>query len=77
MARMIFCIFLKKNSEGQDHLVYPGELGEKIYNHISKKAWKKWIIKQTILINEKKLNMFNLDDRKIIENEMKLFLFKN
>ncbi|QCI20674.1 oxidative damage protection protein [Buchnera aphidicola (Brachycaudus cardui)] len=76
MRRIIFCTFLKEKSEGQDFQIYPGQLGKKIYNEISKKAWKTWIIQQTILINEQKLNMFNLEDRKKIEKHMKLFLFK-
>lgn len=76
MPRIIFCTFFKKKSEGQDFQSYPGELGKEIYDQISKKAWKKWLLKQTILINEKKLNMFNIKDRAIIEKHMKLFLFK-
>jgi len=75
MSRIIFCTFLKKNHEGQDYQVYPGKLGKKIYNQISKKAWHKWITKQTILINEKKLNMFDIMHQKEIEKEMKFFLF--
>ncbi|QCI16200.1 oxidative damage protection protein [Buchnera aphidicola] len=75
MKRIIFCTFLKTKSEGQDFQEYPGELGKKIYNEISKQAWKKWLEKQTILINENKLNMSKLEDRKKIEKEMKLFLF--
>lgn len=77
MNRIIFCKFLKEKSEGQDFPPYPGEIGEKIYNEISKKAWKKWIVQQTILINEKKLNMSYIKDRQKIEEYMKLFLFKN
>ncbi|ANZ22733.1 iron transporter [Buchnera aphidicola (Diuraphis noxia)] len=76
MPRIIFCTFLQKKSEGQDYQIYPGELGKKIYNKISKKAWKKWIMKQTILINEKKLNMNDINHRREIEKEMKFFLFK-
>ncbi|QCI20094.1 MAG: oxidative damage protection protein [Buchnera aphidicola (Brevicoryne brassicae)] len=76
MPRIIFCTFLEKKSEGQDYQSYPGELGKKIYNQISKTAWKQWIIKQTILINEKKLNMCNINDQEEIEKQMKLFLFK-
>lgn len=76
MCRIIFCTFLKEKSEGQDFQIYPGALGKKIYNEISKKAWKKWIIQQTKLINENKLNMLNPKDRKKIEQHMKLFLFK-
>lgn len=76
MNRIIFCTFLKKKSEGQDFQSYPGEIGQKIYNQISKKAWEEWIKKQTVLINEKNLNMFNIEDRKEIEKHMILFLFK-
>ncbi|AHG59851.1 oxidative damage protection protein [Buchnera aphidicola] len=76
MNRIIFCTFLKEKSEGQDFQCYPGKIGEKIYNEISKKAWKKWIVQQTILINENKLNMSNVKDRKKLEKHMKLFLFK-
>ncbi|WP_295164064.1 oxidative damage protection protein [uncultured Buchnera sp.] len=77
MSRIIFCTFLQKKSEGQDYPPYPGELGKKIYNQISKVAWKEWKLQQTKLINEEKLNMFNRNDRKKIEDYMKLFLFKN
>lgn len=76
MNRIIFCTFLKKKNIGQKFQTYPGKLGEKIYNEISQEAWNKWISKQTILINEEKLNMFDAKDRKKIEKHMKLFLFK-
>ncbi|PPI88520.1 oxidative damage protection protein [Candidatus Pantoea edessiphila] len=76
MSRIIFCSFLKCKTEGLDTKVYPGIIGKRIYNEISKQAWQKWINKQTILINEKKLNLINDKDRKILENEMIDFLFK-
>lgn len=74
--RIIFCEFLQKESEGQDFQCYPGTIGKKIYKNISKNAWQKWLSYQTILINENKLNMFNIEHRKKIEKQMKLFLFK-
>ncbi|QCI26952.1 oxidative damage protection protein [Buchnera aphidicola (Thelaxes californica)] len=74
--RIIFCSFFKKNEKGLNHNPYQGKIGKRIYNEISEKAWNQWIKKQTILINEKKLNMFNKQDRKIIEKEMQYFLFK-
>ncbi|PPI86464.1 oxidative damage protection protein [Candidatus Pantoea edessiphila] len=77
MNRIIFCSFLRCESEGQEYQVYPGDIGKRIYNEISKKAWKLWIEKQTILINEKKLNLINQKDRKILEDEMIKFLFKS
>ncbi len=63
MSRTIFCTFLQREAEGQDFQLYPGELGKRIYNEISKEAWAQWQHKQTMLINEKKLNMMNAEHR--------------
>jgi len=76
MSRTIFCTFLQRDAEGQDFQLYPGDLGKRIYNEISKEAWQKWMAKQTMLINEKKLNMMNPEDRKVLEKEMIYFLFE-
>jgi Fe-S cluster biosynthesis and repair protein YggX len=59
MSRTIFCTFLQREADGQDFQLYPGELGKRIYNEISKEAWAQWQHKQTMLINEKKLSMMN------------------
>lgn len=76
MSRTIFCTFLQREAEGQDFQLYPGELGKRIYNEISKEAWGQWQTKQTMLINEKKLSMMNVEDRKLLEEEMRKFLFE-
>ncbi|AEW44704.1 protein that protects iron-sulfur proteins against oxidative damage [Serratia symbiotica str. 'Cinara cedri'] len=76
MRRIIFCTFLRQYAEGQDFQLYPGDIGRRIFNEISKEAWNAWIKYQTILINEKKLNMMNLDARKWLEQEMQKFLFE-
>ena len=66
MSRTIFCTFLKRDAEGQDFQLYPGEIGKRIFNEISKEAWSQWMAKQTMLINEKKLSMMNPEDRKLL-----------
>ncbi|MGP4123684.1 MAG: oxidative damage protection protein [Sodalis sp. (in: enterobacteria)] len=76
MSRTIYCTFLEHEAEGQDYQIYPGELGKRIYDTISKKVWSQWQTKQTMLINEKKLSMMNFADRKVLEQEMINFLFK-
>lgn len=75
MTRMIFCQKLKQEAEGLDRPVYPGEFGQKIYEHISKIAWQQWIEHQTMLINEYKLNMMDKKARDFIKIEMEKFLF--
>ncbi|NJC99497.1 oxidative damage protection protein [Candidatus Erwinia dacicola] len=76
MSQTIFCTFLQRDAEGQDFQLYPGDVGKRIYNEISKEAWSQWMAKQTMLINEKKLSMMNPDDRKLLEQEMIKFLFE-
>ncbi|MBT9431007.1 oxidative damage protection protein [Candidatus Sodalis endolongispinus] len=76
MSRTIYCTFLKREAEGKDFQFYPGELGKRIFDNISKEAWAQWQTKQTMLINEKKLSMMNVADRKVLEQEMINFLFE-
>ncbi len=76
MSRTVFCEYLQKEAEGLDFQLYPGELGERIFNHISKVAWAEWQKKQTMLINEKRLNMMDPNDREFLEKQMTDFLFE-
>ncbi|WP_394128977.1 oxidative damage protection protein [Shewanella maritima] len=76
MARTVNCTYLKKEADGLDFQLYPGELGKRIFDNISKEAWGLWQKKQTMLINEHKLNMMNVDDRKMLEENMVSFLFE-
>lgn len=76
MSRTVFCQRLKKEAEGLDFQLYPGELGKRIFDNISKEAWAQWQGKQTMLINEKKLNMMEPEHRKLLEDEMVKYLFE-
>ncbi|MDX5408243.1 oxidative damage protection protein [Rheinheimera fenheensis] len=76
MSRTVFCEYLKKDAPGLDFQLYPGDLGKKIFNSISKEAFALWQAKQIMLINEKKLNMMNPEHRKLLETQMEAFLFK-
>lgn len=75
MKRTVFCKKLCKKSEGLDYPPYLGELGERIYNHISKSAWEDWMNRQTMLINEYRLNLMDEKSRQFLKAEMKKFLF--
>lgn len=51
----------------------PGRKGQDIFEHVSAKAWADWQKHQTLLINEKRLNMMNAEDRKYLQGEMDKF----
>lgn len=76
MARTVFCQRLNKEAEGLDFQLYPGEIGERIFNNISKQAWADWQHKQTMLINEKRLNMMDPEARTLLERAMEAYLFE-
>ena len=74
MTRMVFCARLGKELEGLDRPPYPGELGQRIFENISKQAWKEWIGHQTMLMNEYRLTPIDPKARKFLEKEMEKFL---
>ncbi len=75
MSRTVNCILLKKEAEGLDYAPYPGDLGKRIYDSVSKEAWKQWVAHQTMLINEYRLTPIEPEARKFIEKEMEKFFF--
>src|ERR1700745_1141228 len=56
MARTVQCVLLKREAEGLERAPYPGELGRRIYEQVSKEAWGQWLRHQTLLINEYRLH---------------------
>ena len=75
MARMVRCIKLGKEAEGLDYPTYPGELGKRIFDNVSKEAWKAWLNQQTMLMNEYRINPLDPKARKFIEGEMEKYFF--
>ncbi|OLS61202.1 oxidative damage protection protein [Pseudomonas putida] len=73
MTRTVMCRKYKEELPGLERPPYPGPKGLDIYEHISQQAWADWQKEQTMLINEKRLNMMNADDRKFIQGEMDKF----
>ena len=75
MSRTVHCSKLHKDAEGLDTLPYPGELGQRIFDNVSKEAWQLWLRQQTMLINEYRLSVINPEHRKFLETEMEKFFF--
>ncbi|MHA7841057.1 MAG: oxidative damage protection protein [Gammaproteobacteria bacterium] len=77
MTRMIHCTKLGEEAEGLDYAPYPGELGQQIFQEISKVAWQQWLNHQTMLINEYRLNALDPKAQSFLASEMEKFLFGN
>ena len=75
MARMVKCIKLGREAEGLDAAPYPGELGKRLYENVSKEAWAQWLRHQTMLINENRLSLADARARKYLAEQLEQHFF--
>ena len=75
MARIVKCIKLGIEAEGLDRPPYPGELGKRIWEQVSKEAWQAWLRHQTMLVNENRLNLADARARKYLAQQMESYFF--
>ena len=75
MTRMVHCVKLGREAEGLERTPYPGELGKRIFENVSKQAWADWLRHQTMLINENRLNPMDPKSRKFLEKQMDQYFF--
>ena len=75
MTRTVNCVLLRIPADGLDYVPYPGELGKRVYENVSKQAWQQWLVHQTMLINENRLSPIEPKARKFLEGEMEKFFF--
>lgn len=75
MARMVQCVKLGREAEGLDRLPYPGPLGQRIFDNVSREAWQGWIKHQTMLVNENRLNLADAAARKYLATQMESYFF--
>ena len=75
MSRTVQCVKLGKEAEGLDKAPYPGELGQRIFENVSKEGWQQWMGQQTILINEYRISVIDPKGRAFLEEQMEKFFF--
>lgn len=75
MTRTVHCVLLGREAEGLDRPPYPGELGRRIYERVSRDAWRQWLGHQTMLINEYRLTVVDPKARQFLEEQMERFFF--
>ena len=74
MTRTVFCQKYQQEMEGLEQPPFPGPAGEHIYEHVSKQAWQEWLAHQTMLINEKQLNVMDPEAKKYLDDQRERFL---
>jgi len=75
MSRTVHCVKLGREAEGLDRPPYPGELGQRVFEQVSKQAWADWLRHQTMLINENRLSPMDPKARRFLEEQMQAYFF--
>lgn len=74
MSRTVFCRKYQRELEGLEQPPLPGPKGQDIFDNISRQAWQEWLAHQTMLINEKHLNLMDMGARTYLNEQMDKFL---
>ena len=75
MTRTVQCIILKREAPGLERVPYPGPLGQRIFEQVSREGWSRWVKHQVMLINENRLSPVEPKARRFLEGEMEKFFF--
>jgi Fe-S cluster biosynthesis and repair protein YggX len=75
MARMVQCVKLGREAEGLDKPPLKGDVGKRLFENVSKEAWKAWLEHSKMLINEFRLDLMSETGQRIWMTEMDKYFF--
>lgn len=75
MARLVLCVKLGREAEGLEKQPIKGELGLKVFESVSKEAWRMWLEHSKILINEYRLDLLSESGQRIWMTELEKYFF--
>ena len=70
MSRMVHCVKLDKEAEGLERLTYPGDLGKRVFDNVSREAWQMWLRESPRYINTYRLDLQSKEGRDFLESQM-------
>ena len=75
-ARKVFCVKFQKEMEGMDEIPFEGNpLGQKIFDNVSKEAWKMWVEHMKMIMNEYRLNLGTQQAQEFLLEQMDKYFF--
>jgi Fe-S cluster biosynthesis and repair protein YggX len=75
-VRTVFCAKLQKELPGLDETPFDTHpLGKRIYDNVSKEAWKQWVEHMKMIMNEYRLNLANPEAQEFLLKQMEEYFF--
>ena len=75
MPRMVNCVKLGREAEGLDKPPIKGPIGQRVFENVSKEAWRQWLEHSKILINEYRLDLMSEAGQRIWMTELEKFFW--
>lgn len=73
MARIVHCKKLDKDLPGLDRPPYKNELGQRLYNEISKEAWDMWLKDSVKYINTYRVDLASTEGQKFMFKQVAVY----
>jgi len=73
--RMVQCVKFGRELPGLNEQPWPGELGQRIYEHVSARAWTLWEDRMRMLLNEYRLMPWQKEAQDMVARAMEEFFF--
>jgi Fe-S cluster biosynthesis and repair protein YggX len=75
-GRTVFCVKFQKEMPGLDEVPFEGHpLGQRIYESVSKEAWKMWVEHMKMIMNEYRLNLGTQEAQEFLLKQMEDFFY--
>ena len=74
-GRKVMCVKFQKEMPGLDETPFDNELGQRIYESVSKEAWKMWIEQMKMIMNEYRLNLGTQEAQEFLLKQMEEYFF--
>lgn len=73
--RMVKCAKFQKELPGLDEPPFNNELGQRIFNSVSKDAWGLWLEHLKMIVNEYRLNLIDREAQRVVQQQMEEYFF--
>ena len=75
-VRMVFCVKFQKELPGLDEAPFDGHpLGQRIFENVSKDAWRMWVEQMKMIVNEYRLNLGTREAQEFLIKQMEAYFF--
>jgi len=75
MSHVVHCIKLGREADGLDKPPFKGELGKRLFENVSREAWKAWLEHSKMLVNEYRLDLVSEHGQRIWMTECENYFF--